>query len=166
MGRKKVFYQKKRLQKKSLTVSNLKVSISFKILQSRSPSFSLLKKQLTACSLPEGWTTVETSRDVICICYLKCINNKSDIYYTVTVLPDFTFTIETFNHKIDKDVRRLDIPHLLQNKDTLVSTLKKIEKFEICPGNPDVEFIQFVHLRGDKLTNKRGNSIFWFFTTT
>ena len=122
MSRKKCFSNRKK-QKKIIRVNQPQKSPASKPF---SPKPSV--KQHTSCTvqqklaapqflLPEGWSTVQNSHDIMVLCYIRQYNSHSQILFTVTVHPNLTYSIRAFNHLT------INIPHVLITNVTHLITL-------------------------------------------
>lgn len=129
--------------KKKSTVSKMQTNAK------HAESFTTISQKLQGMQqslLPDGWSILQNSSNIITLCYICQYNSHHQIVFTVTVYSNFTYSIRAFTHF------NVNIPHMLITDTThLINLLNYLSSLKVCPGNSDPPFLQ---LADSRKTNK------------
>ena len=144
-GTKKHFRSKKRNSIFPLTVSINKIHF--------------IKHQLqTHHLLSNNWTITSCSTSSkIKLCKLHENNDIIEVFYSVTINEDFSYTVTSFGHSI-----ALESIKTIKNLKTLISLINTLDNLQICQGNSDTKFIEISTRRNDKFTDHQGKNNYYF----
>jgi hypothetical protein len=74
----------------------------------------------------------------------------------LNIFNDFTYSISSHNHNINLDI---DLPNKIYNVENLNALVSSLNKYQVCPGNPEKEFINIIKERNGQFKNIKGKLI-------
>ena len=146
MSRRKYFTNRKKqkniIKKRKLLPKSQPTSLKISV-----PLYKIKLNRKIICKsshLPDGWSTVNNSNHTV-FCYIQQSSPDPCIIYTVTLYSDLSYRIKAFNHNIN-------LPNQVKitNPTDLTNILNYVTSLKVCPGNPDLEFLQLAEKKETK----------------
>lgn len=121
------------------------------VVQQQHETIALLYTSLK--NLKPPWI-VQTPCPNIQLCIVSDQSSSSKqplkVTHSLTVHEDMTWEVFVFGHKVNCIHTPLSIIPQHLNADSLLRLLKLVEKSTVCPGNPDMRFVELVSSRKGK----------------
>ena len=108
-------------------------------------------------NLPPHW---QVSSHLDEVQYTKLLPNENgiiEVRSTVIVHPDLTWSVYFQQKPVPHSSRVLPQASTTPSPSMVLQLLDRIDNAEVCPGNPDGDFVQICQKRGGTMNGKRGN---------
>ena len=117
-------------------------------------SLKTIQDNLIALSLPKGWILVTdgTDSNYITLSHLQIINGISTVTHTITILPNLTYILTSYNHLNVK----LPNPLVINDTSSIVTLINHVTSLNVCPGISDSKYCELADTRGGIFLNRQG----------
>ena len=137
---------------------NLLIEVDEAEATATTPTLESIVSNLTSITLPEYWQAFPGTHDIQFSKVEIALDGLRELTASVLINSNLSWSIHVISKQVPATCKLLtEFPLTLSSPTTITNLLSCIHHAAICPGNPDVDFIDLCQKRGGTIKGARGN---------
>ena len=137
---------------------NLLIEVDEAEATATTPTLESIVSNLTSITLPEYWQAFPGTHDIQFSKVEIALDGLRELTASVLINSNLSWSIHVISKQVPATCKLLtEFPLTLSSPTTITNLLSCIHHAAICPGNPDVDFIDLCQKHGGTIKGARGN---------